>query len=110
MGKEDTAEVIWRKVKEDFPHQLTINRYLSIAGSNYFSKAMEVGKRGNVDSALINMKKAVELDSSNAVFWYNLGGVYSLKQDLANTRQCWQKALAIDPNNLEARRGLESLR
>jgi len=110
MGMKDSAEQIWKRVKKDFPGQIVLNRYLNIIGSDYFNKAMAVGKKGDVDSAIVYLKKGIDIDSSNSNYWFNLGGAYSIKKDFENALKAWEMALILDPKNENAKKALEALR
>jgi len=53
------------------------------------------------DAALVELKKAVELDPKNAEAWYQMGyASYALKQDAAGALPSFEKAVAADPSNL----------
>ena len=53
------------------------------------------------DAAIVELKKAVELDPQNAEAWYQLGyASYALKQDAPGALPAFEKAVAGDPGNV----------
>ena len=67
------------------------------------SKAFHAGK---TDSAIFLCEKAIYYFPQNAEAHYNLGGYYLTRQNLTKTRECWKKALEINPNYKEAKEWL----
>ena len=56
------------------------------------------------DAAIVELKKAVELDPKNAEAWYQLGyASYALKGDAPGALPSFEKAVAADPGNLTYR-------
>jgi tetratricopeptide (TPR) repeat protein len=52
------------------------------------------------DAAIVELKKAVELDPANAEAWYQLGyASHVLKQSAATALPAYEKAVAADPGN-----------
>jgi tetratricopeptide (TPR) repeat protein len=109
LGKMDSAEQTWLQVRADFPRAGEVTPYLKMAAANRFDRAMSSGKAGNIQVALLEISKAIELSPDNATYWYHLGGMYSLTGDLVQAKQAWEKALTIDPGLEDARRGLQGL-
>ena len=65
-----------------------------------------IAKR-QVDAAIVELKKAVELDPKYAEAWYQLGyASYALKQDPGNALPSFEKAVAADPSNVTYRTDL----
>jgi superkiller protein 3 len=63
--------------------------------------------RRQADAAIVELKKAVELDPANAEAYYQLGLAQHLfKQDAAGAVAAYEKALAAEPANVEYRAGL----
>jgi tetratricopeptide (TPR) repeat protein len=65
--------------------------------------AARVGRR---DEARTYLRRAVQLDPQNVLAWLDLAGV---EDEPAAKRRCFETALAIEPDNVEARLGLEML-
>jgi hypothetical protein len=58
---------------------------------------------GDTSNARTHFRRAAELDSACAEVWVGLSGVVPV---LAEKRDCLQRALALEPHNLEAQAGL----
>jgi tetratricopeptide (TPR) repeat protein len=55
-------------------------------------------RMGEFDRALPHLKQAAELDN-DPVILDHLGDTYKALNDLEQARQCWRKALQVDPEN-----------
>jgi spermidine synthase len=53
--------------------------------------------------------RAAELEPANVSHWLNLGAIRRALGDYDAARTCWQRVLVIDPDNVNARRGLTTL-
>ena len=54
-------------------------------------------KEGNVDEAIENLQRAVQLDPTNAQAYYNLAKALQKKGQTAAARTAEQKARQLDP-------------
>lgn len=54
---------------------------------------------GNLDGAIEEYKKALEVDPKNSKIMFNLGLIYFDKKQIDVARQLYKKALEIEPNN-----------
>lgn len=73
-------------------------------------------KRGDADDAILQFEKAVELDPDNSGYHAELGGAYgnaaekaSLLSQMSFAKKCraaLERAVELDPANLDARQGL----
>jgi len=59
-------------------------------------------KEGKQEDALRVLEKAVELDSALSEAWFNLGTVYSDKQNLKEAEKCFLKSLEYLPDDMKA--------
>jgi protein O-mannosyl-transferase len=55
------------------------------------------------------MEKALRIDSLNVDYWYNLGGMLYTAKDFAGAKQAWKKALQLNPDHAEAKKGLQAV-
>jgi tetratricopeptide (TPR) repeat protein len=49
------------------------------------------------DKAIIDYKKVIEINGENSEAIFDLALVYSYKEDYAHARECYEKAIALDP-------------
>ena len=47
----------------------------------------------------LQMEKAVELNPTNARYWYDLGGFAYNAQDYVKAKEAWNKAYQLDPKD-----------
>ena len=57
--------------------------------------------QGKLDDALSKFKEVVDIDSEYAIGYYNIAGVYSLKNELKLAIEYLQKAIDLDENLVE---------
>src|SRR5262245_42620633 len=72
------------------------NRNKSI---EYMNRGVEMGRQKLYDSAVRDLKLAVETDPSNQLAWYNLGIVYKDQKKWDDAANAFQQALHFDENN-----------
>ncbi len=53
--------------------------------------------------------KALSLDSTNAVYWYDYGGLMFTLGNRTEAGRAWKKTLLLDPNKKEAQQGLQAI-
>jgi tetratricopeptide (TPR) repeat protein len=63
----------------------------------------------NWPSAAANLKRATELQPANANYWLAYGQASYYKEDYATAEQAFRRALQYDPNNKDARTGLDTI-
>ncbi len=59
--------------------------------------------------AIAAINHAQTLDPSNSSGWYNLGSIYQRGEDLSEAKNCYQKALEVQPDYLKAASKLSDL-
>lgn len=53
----------------------------------------------NFDKAIANYRKSINLNANNTEAWYNLGGIYFLKNDTINANNSWEMVRKINPTH-----------
>ncbi|MGQ9635092.1 MAG: tetratricopeptide repeat protein [Bryobacteraceae bacterium] len=76
------------------------------ASDVYAQLAMLYGKLGNSEEAYRAIEKALELDPRNDMAYFYRGNLRSLEGDYARAADDYRQALAVNPDNEPARRGL----
>lgn len=72
----------------------------------YAQLAMLYGKQGKNDQALAAAEKALELDPRNDMAYFYRGNLKALAGDYAAAADSYRRALAVNPDNEQAKRGL----
>jgi cytochrome c-type biogenesis protein CcmH/NrfG len=66
---------------------------------------MSAGEK-DITKAIAGLEKACELDSSNAEYWYNLGGASFTAKEFEKAKNAWTKTLQLNPAYAQAQQGL----
>ncbi|MBI5187420.1 MAG: tetratricopeptide repeat protein [Nitrospinae bacterium] len=72
--------------------------------------AISLRKQKKYDDAIRNYRKALKIYPDDAVVHYNMGMVYTLKQESHEAVDCFKKALRLNPNFAEVKTEMEKLR
>ncbi|MBF8277132.1 MAG: hypothetical protein HW390_2205 [Candidatus Brocadiaceae bacterium] len=78
--------------------------------SAYYNLALAYHQAQQPVQAIVNLKKVTELDPGDASAFNNLGVLYVAMNRLNDAKGCFEKALSIDVNYVEARINLEKIR
>ena len=106
----DKAEYYWSQARKYFPsHPYFRQSYDPALANAFVDRARSEGKNGNVPKAIEYIARALRYDSSNAETWYHYGGANYSVGNLKEAYRGWTKCLQIDPNNAEAKKGLNVL-
>ena len=104
----DKAKLNWNIAKKIYPNNPFIKRNFELLGATYFNEGMVVGAK-NIPEAIIWLEKAVEIDSTNAEYWYNLGGACFTNKDFGKARNAWTQTLKFKPDHAQAQQGMSAL-
>ncbi len=91
-GNFEKAEKLYREILKEEPQNAEATHLLGLL-------AMQMGK---LDVAQYLIETAIELDSTDPVFYVNMGVVYYLKRDFCKAKDFFKKAIEMDPNYIEA--------
>lgn len=104
----DKAEYYWGFARKYFPtHPFFRQSYDPALANALVERAKQEGQKGNVPKAIEFVARALRYDSTNAETWYHYGGANYSVGNLQEAKRGWSKSLQLNPNNAEARKGLE---
>ena len=107
----DKAEFYWNQARKYFPtHPFFRQSYDPALASAFVDRAKNEGKNGNVPKAIEFVARALRYDSTNSETWYHYGGANYSIGNLNEAYRGWSKCLQLNPNNQEAKKGLEFIR
>jgi tetratricopeptide (TPR) repeat protein len=88
----------WKNSGTLFAHaaSVTRNNYLAYAGLGSFFSA-----EGNIHAAIVNFRKALDINPRFAQAWNNLGIALNKKGDAENAKNCFMQALDSNPRLAE---------
>ncbi|MGE3314029.1 MAG: tetratricopeptide repeat protein [Planctomycetaceae bacterium] len=91
LGQLDQAEAIYREIVRRDPRDANGLHLLGVL----------LCHRGETDSAIDHILRAIQIDDSPAVFHFNLALAYRARGELQKGLECLQKVLAREPENSE---------
>jgi len=107
----DKAEYYWNQARKYFPtHPFFRQSYDPALSSALVERAKDEGKKGNVPLAIQYISRALKYDSTNQEIWYHYGGANFSIGNINEAYRGWSKCLQLNPNNVEARKGMEVLK
>ncbi|WP_345947659.1 DUF4365 domain-containing protein [Mucilaginibacter sp. PAMB04274] len=98
MGREDKDRGKVLQAKELFESYASKD----VTGVMSYNYGNTLSSLGEIKQAVIQYKKSLKIDSSNARCWKNLGTAYYDLQKHDKELQCYDEALSIDPELEEA--------
>ena len=66
-------------------------------------------KNEDLDMGASDLKRAVQLDSTNAKYWLKLGVLYYAMQESRSAKDCWEYCSNLDAGNLDCRINLAEM-
>ena len=83
--------------------------YDSLNPALYFDRAALYLKNEDLDMGASDLKRAVQLDSTNAKYWLKLGVLYYAMQESRSAKDCWEYCSNLDAGNLDCRINLAEM-
>ncbi|MEW6095230.1 MAG: DUF2723 domain-containing protein [bacterium] len=94
-----------KSIYKDWRTKAIINNY----ANSYSTYGGIYGNIGKYDKAIIELKKAIKLDSESSNAHYNLGIAYKITGKFSEAIEEFNKAIELDPNNVSAKQSLQSI-
>lgn len=104
----EKAKANWDIAKSIYPNNPFLESVYPMLGTAYYNEAMTIG-RDHPQEAMKLIEKAIEMDSTNARYWYDLGGANYMSGNYEKARSSWTKALELKPGYPEAIKGMQAL-
>jgi tetratricopeptide (TPR) repeat protein len=104
----DKAKDVWNIAKAIYPNNPYIKQNFALLASAYYTQGMSYGAK-DPKQAIIYLEKTVAIDSTNADYWYNLGGANFSVQEYEKARKAWIKTLQLKPDYIQAQQGMNAL-
>lgn len=98
-GEYQKAESIYRQVYNINPRNSDTLHLSALILYHY----------GYPDSAIHGIKRAISLNNAVPQYFYNTGIIWIEKGNLDEARECFQKALDIDPNYIKAKEAIKEI-
>jgi tetratricopeptide (TPR) repeat protein len=99
MDQLDSAKVCWDKAFKMYPSHPSKKLYYDLLADSYYRKGFNFGGQSKWTEGKAYLQKAVELNPSNARYWYDLGGFSYNSQDYVKAKEAWTKAYQLNPSD-----------
>jgi tetratricopeptide (TPR) repeat protein len=109
LGDVDKAKPNIDTVRSLYPNYPTLPGMYKLISDFYLKNGWEsYGKKGMYTEAIVEYKKGLAIDPTNADLWYNMGGAYFTNKQYPDALDCFKKALQLKPNNPNAQQGISA--
>ncbi len=105
LGMLDSAYANWSKGHELNPNNSLMKTYAYL----FMVKGVEAARKKDLKTAIELITKSTLLDQNNPEVWSNLGGAFYTTGDFPNAKIAFENALKLDPNQVEAGKGYQSV-
>ncbi|NQS97226.1 MAG: glycosyltransferase family 39 protein [candidate division Zixibacteria bacterium] len=79
-------------------YRQALNYSVETAAAHY-NLGAALGKAGSIDSAIVHLNKAVEIDSTMWTAWLNLGNAHYFAGNPDSAEVCYMKVIELEPYN-----------
>jgi len=93
------AADLWIKAYNMNPSDPRAKKSTEQLSAILFQEGNKFYQKGNLNDAIKQYRKSVDLNSKNVEAWYNLGGNYFLIDDTKNAIEAWQNVLKLSPDH-----------
>ena len=109
LGDVDKAKPNIDTVRSLYPNYPTLPGMYKLISDFYLKNGWEsYGKKGMYPEAIVEYKKGLAIDPTNADLWYNMGGAYFTNKQYPEALECFQKAQKLRPDNPNAQQGVNA--
>ena len=77
--------------------------------NDLLNRGYQKAQRGQLDSAIYELRKTIILDKLNPEGFYNLGGAYYQNKQYDKAKFYWEGCLKIKPDHAQAKAGLATI-
>lgn len=109
LRKDFEALYYWKLAERLYPNNPYLRNYYIVYYNDLKNRGAQAFSQGNMLQAGREYNKCTILDPYNPEGWYNLGGAYFNQQKYAQAKKAWERALQLNPNYQEAKRGLQMI-
>jgi hypothetical protein len=106
LRKDFEALYYWKLAERLYPNNPYLRNYYIVYYNDLKNRGATAFNQGNMALAASEYNKCTILDPYNPEGWYNLGGAYFNQQKYAKAKECWERALQLNPNYQEVKRVL----
>lgn len=109
LGRDRDALFYWKQAENLYPNNPYLKNYYIVFYNDLLNRGYQKAQRGQLDSAIYELRKTIILDKLNPEGFYNLGGAYYQKQKYDKAKYYWEECLKLNPNHAQAKAGLSTI-
>lgn len=109
MKNLEASDAAWAEARKRYPNNIYLKKFVPLLATEFLNRAFKRAGEKDFMNAVKDIEKAVELDPNNSNYWYHLGGAYFTTQQYDKAKQAWTQCVKLNPNNVEAQKGLAAL-
>lgn len=96
----------WKNAERLYPNNPYLRNYYQVFSTDLKNRGAMAFNRGRMDSAAIAYNKWSILTPNDPEAWYNLGGAFFNSGRFQKAKDCWERALQLNPNYAEVKKVL----
>jgi len=109
LGRDRDALFYWKQAEALYPNNPYLKNYYTVMYNDLLNRGYQKAQRGQLDSAIYELRKTIILDKLNPEGFYNLGGAYYQNKQYDKARYYWQECLKIKPDHVQAKAGCATI-
>ncbi len=109
LGRDRDAIYYWKHVEHFYPGNPYLTAYYTLMYNDLLNRGYQKAQRGQLDSAIYELRKTIIIDRLNPEGFYNLGAAYYQKRNYDKAKYYWEECLKLNPNHTQAKSGLATI-
>ena len=109
LHRDRDALFYWKQAEALYPNNPYLKNYYIVFYNDLLNRGYQKAKRGQLDSAIYELRKTIILDKLNPEGFYNLGGAYYQKAKYDKAKYYWEQCLKLKPDHAQAKSGLATI-
>ena len=99
LEQYDSAKVCWDIAFKEYPSHPSKALYYNLLADAYYRSGYNMGGQQRWKEGVVFLQQAVDMNPTNARYWYDLGGFSFNAQDYKKAKEAWTKAYQLDPKD-----------
>ncbi|MES2761144.1 MAG: tetratricopeptide repeat protein [Bacteroidota bacterium] len=109
LKRDRDALFYWKQAEALYPNNPYLKNYYIVFYNDLLNRGYQKAQRGQLDSAIYELRKTIILDKLNPEGFYNLGGAYYQNKQYDKAKYYWEQCLKLKPDHAQAKSGLATI-
>ncbi|MDF2450370.1 MAG: bacteriophage receptor, outer rane subunit [Bacteroidota bacterium] len=109
LKRDRDALFYWKQAEYLYPNNPYLKNYYIVFYNDLLNRGYQKAQRGQLDSAIYELRKTIILDKLNPEGFYNLGGAYYQNKQYDKAKYYWEQCLKLKPDHAQAKAGLSTI-